>query len=51
MVVAPHLQPHVQDGIHAQHVGRVQAHGGLWPGHLLQALFDWTDGSDDITAQ
>lgn len=55
VVVAAHLQPHVQDGVHAQHVGRVQPHSGLRPGHLLQPLLDWTDGrtdsSDDITAQ
>lgn len=51
VVVAAHLQPHVQDGVHAQHVGRVEAHGRLRPGHLLQALLDCTGGSGDSTAQ
>lgn len=34
LIVAAHLQPHVEDGVHAEDVGCVETHP-LRPGHLL----------------
>lgn len=45
MVVAAHLQTYVQDGVHAQHMSRVEANS-LRTADLLQTLLDtllhWT---------
>lgn len=51
VVVATHLQPYVQDGIHTQHMSRVEANS-LRTTDLLQALLDtllhWTRAQTHI---
>lgn len=37
MIMAAHLETHIKDGVHAEHVSSVQLHS-LTPSHLLQFL-------------